>query len=186
MLAVIHAAVAERLEFAAMQAAVRQSGRPFDFINLGVFSFRRMAEARELAYGLARACPDPSRAVLGLLELFVNAVEHGNLALRYDDKTRLMLADQWDEEIERRAVDPVYRDRQVTVKLTKNQDEVSFLIQDEGAGFEWEDYLEISTERLFDPHGRGIAMACMSSFDSVQYQGNGNTVLATIKSNSTA
>ena len=180
MLAVIYAAIAQRVESDAMQTGVQQAGRLFEFLDVGEFSFQTLKQAHELAQRFARICPNPDRAVLGLMELLVNAVEHGNLALSYADKSRLMLDDRWDEEIERRAVNPLYRDRRVTVRLTKTQEEMHFLIQDEGLGFEWDQYLEISPERLFDPHGRGIAMARITSFDSIEYQGNGNTVKATI------
>lgn len=43
--------------------------------------FRRLEEARALATSLAQLCPDPQRALLGLSELLVNAVEHGNLGI---------------------------------------------------------------------------------------------------------
>jgi hypothetical protein len=44
-------------------------------------------------------------------------------------------------------------------------------------GFDWQKYLEISPERAYDPNGRGIAMARMISFDSVEYRGLGNEVV---------
>lgn len=42
--------------------------------------------------------------------------------------------------------------------------ELSFRIRDQGAGFNWQGYLEMSPERAFDTHGRGIAMARTSRF----------------------
>ena len=48
-------------------------------------------------------------------------------------------------------------------------------------GFDWKAYLEFSAERVFDLHGRGIAMSKAVSFDSLEYQGNGNTVVALVK-----
>jgi hypothetical protein len=53
-------------------------------------------------------------------------------------------------------------------------------IQDEGDGFDWQKYLDFDPERAFDPHGRGIAMARMMSFDALEYQGKGNTVVLKI------
>ncbi|WP_255573591.1 hypothetical protein [Deefgea tanakiae] len=40
--------------------------------------------------------------------------------------------------------------------------------------------MEFSPDRAFDPHGRGISMARMMSFDSLEYQGNGNEVLVRV------
>lgn len=51
---------------------------------------------------------------------------------------------------------------------------------DEGNGFDWNKYLEMSPDRAFDMHGRGIAMARMLSFDDLQYQGKGNVVVGKV------
>lgn len=180
LLAVVDAAIEQYREFTAMRAAVRETGQALSFLEAGTFRCRTLAEARELAHGLAHACPDPGRVALGLQELLVNAVEHGNLGIRYAEKTRLMIEGGWLEEVERREADPAYLARRVTVHLARGAAALKLTIQDEGDGFPWENYLELSPERAFDPHGRGIAMARMLSFDAIEYLGNGNTVTATI------
>jgi anti-sigma regulatory factor (Ser/Thr protein kinase) len=68
----------------------------------------------------------------------------------------------------------------VTVTLSREAGDITLTIQDEGDGFDWRKYLEFDPERAFDPHGRGIAMARMMSFDALDYQGNGNTVVVKI------
>lgn len=180
LLAVVNAAVAQYREFAAMQATVREAGQALSFLQTGMFQCRTLADARQLAHGLARACPDPGRVVLGLQELLVNAVEHGNLGISYAEKSQLMIEDRLLEEIERRQADPAYLEKHVSVHLARGKDSLKLTIQDEGDGFSWEKYLELSPDRAFDPHGRGIAMARMLSFDSMEYQGNGNTVTVTV------
>ncbi|CAK0763016.1 Response regulator [Gammaproteobacteria bacterium] len=180
LLAVIHAAIGQHREFSEIQISVRKVERTLHFLEQGTFRCRTLAESRELAQGLAHACPNPSLAVLGLQELLVNAVEHGNLGITYAEKTKLMIEYRWLDEVERREADPTYRTRQVTVSLTRSPKELRLIIQDEGNGFVWEKYLELSPERAFDPHGRGIAIARMTSFDTIEYSGNGNTVTVTI------
>jgi len=64
--------------------------------------------------------------------------------------------------------------------MNRYDGEIEFIIQDQGDGFDWQNYLDISPERAFDSHGRGIAMACMYSFDKVEYHGNGNMVSAIV------
>lgn len=64
------------------------------------------------------------------------------------------------------------------VMETALQDQAS--IRDQGDGFDWSNHLDFSPERAFDTHGRGIALARKLSFDSLEYLGNGNTVLASI------
>ena len=118
--------------------------------------------------------------VLGLQELLTNAVEHGNLGISYADKTRLVLENRWADEVERRLAQPGWGRRTVTVTLSREAGDITLTIQDEGDGFDWRKYLEFDPERAFDPHGRGIAMARMMSFDALDYQGNGNTVVVKI------
>ena len=54
-------------------------------------------------------------------------------------------------------------------------------IADQGQGFDWQSYVEFSPERVFDLHGRGIAMSKALSFDSLEYCGNGSKVIATVR-----
>jgi ABC-type transport system involved in cytochrome bd biosynthesis fused ATPase/permease subunit len=51
-------------------------------------------------------------------------------------------------------------------------------IEDQGAGFNYQDFLELAPERLTDPHGRGIATSKIMSFDDICYIGKGNIVEA--------
>ena len=57
---------------------------------------------------------------------------------------------------------------------------VELVIRDEGAGFDWKNYLTFSSERACDSHGRGIAMSRMLSFDHMEYRGCGNEVLVRV------
>jgi hypothetical protein len=41
--------------------------------------------------------------------------------------------------------------------------------------------MDFDPGRAFDPHGRGIAVARLSSFDDLEYIGVGNEVVATVK-----
>ncbi|MBF0379971.1 MAG: response regulator [Magnetococcales bacterium] len=156
----------------------------FDYLDRGFFSIRTTDDAHELAVRLARLCPDPQRSVLGLLELLMNGVEHGNLGITYREKTILNEKDRWKQEVNRRLQLPENLNKKVVVEYEKLDDELRFLIVDEGEGFDWEPYMEIDPSRVFDTHGRGIAMALKVSFDSINYQNKGNEVLAVIKRNS--
>ncbi len=60
-----------------------------NFLYKGYFSIRSTEDANTLAVQLASFCPDPIKSVLGLGELLVNAVEHGNLGITYSEKTLL-------------------------------------------------------------------------------------------------
>ncbi len=133
-----------------------------------------------LSHCLAQSCPEPERVIQGLQELMINAVEHGNLGISYAEKGELMLSGAWLDEIQRRLSLPEFNRRFVMVHFQRLPDKIVFTVQDQGDGFDWQDFMDFSPERVFDLHGRGIAMARLTSFDRLEYQGNGNTVSAVV------
>lgn len=151
-----------------------------DNVGGNVFEFSTVQEARQLARRLGRRCPDPALACMGLGELFINAIEHGNLAISYDEKTALHMAGEWEAEIERRLAAPEQAGRKVRVEVMRGADAMTFVISDCGGGFDWQRYLAIAPERAYDPNGRGIAVARALCFTSLEYQGCGNIVVATV------
>ena len=117
---------------------------------------------------------------MDIVEILVNAVEHGNLGLTYADKSALLKSDGWHAEVARRLTLPEYRGKLVRADLRLMTDGIVLTIADEGAGFDWTSFLEIQPERAFDLHGRGIAMSRLMSFDRVDYRGCGNEVELTV------
>ena len=178
--AIVRAALADiqEREEAGRHAAAHV--KAMELIDLALFRFSRIEEVGPLIEVLASLCPVPELAASGLTELLVNAVEHGNLGISYAEKKRLRLADAWEAEVSRRLALPEYRDRCVRVRVERHFDRLEFTVTDEGAGFDWQRYIEFDPERAGDPNGRGIAMARMLSFATLEYRGNGNSVVATI------
>ena len=181
LLSVVKAAVLQLREQRDLQETVRQAERPFALLEQCRFRFRTPEDGRMLANFFARFCPEPEKTVIGLQELLLNAVEHGNLAISYAEKTELMMNGTWLDEIAARLALPQYSKRNVEAEFLRCGDEIRFTIRDEGAGFDWKPYLEFDPERAFDPHGRGIAMSRQISFDRLEYQGCGNVVTAAIR-----
>lgn len=176
LVTIVAEAIAQHRDNLSIQEAVRQAEQSLCHLDQGVFHYRTLNEARNLAKVLAQTCPNPSKVIVGLQELLINAVEHGNLGISYAEKTRLMMDNCWLEEVERRQALPEYRDYQVEIRFERGPDVIRLIIKDQGEGFDWRNYLELDPQRAFDPHGRGIAMARMLSFDTLIYHGNGNTV----------
>lgn len=183
--AVVQAALQQSRERQELIASVRRAERPLAFLKSGTFHFRDLEAGRLLANYLARACPEPERVIQGLQDLLVNAVEHGNLEISYADKSRLIREDRWQQEVDHRLQLPQYKDRYVEIQFLRQPDFLQFTIVDQGAGFDWQNYLDFSPERAFDLHGRGIAMARKMSFDTLAYQGKGNAVIASVRRQST-
>ena len=186
LLSIVKAAVAQYQEYQSMQHSLRLAERPLAFLDNGVFHFQTIEDGCLLADFFAQACPKPDKAILGLRELIINAVEHGNLGITYHEKGQLVNEDQIHHEIARRLALPENRHKFVEVVFERRSDALIFTIRDQGEGFDWQRYLDFDPERLFDPNGRGIAMARTTSFDSIEYQGNGNTVVATVALNPAA
>ena len=178
---VISTAVGDRLRYRSMQQQIEMSSRLDDLMADGQFSFRTLNEARDMATMLSNICPDPQRVVVGMAELLINAVEHGNLGITYEEKGLLKDLGSWQDEVEKRLDMPEYRDRKVTVKMHKNKQNIDFVICDEGEGFDFSGFLEMDPQRAFDNHGRGIAMSRLLSFDYLEYLGKGNEVRVRVK-----
>jgi DNA-binding response OmpR family regulator len=181
LLAIVAAATRDYRGHRELEEEVRRQGQILSCLTEARFVYRSTDEARALAALLANVAPEPERVVLGLSELMLNAVEHGNLAIGYREKSQLINADRLHDEIGRRLADPRYAGRQAEVIVRREAGALRFTIRDQGAGFDWRGYLDMSPERAFDTHGRGIAMSRMISFDSLEYRGCGNEVEAAIR-----
>ncbi|MFI4984116.1 MAG: response regulator [Rickettsiales bacterium] len=160
---------------------VRKQKRVLGLMETSRFHFQTLEDARNLAYFIANCLPDPEAAVYGLSELLINAVEHGNLGITYNEKTKLVKEGGWHKEIDRRLQLPEYKDKLAFLSFDSKGEFATVQIQDQGNGFEWQKYETISTERATDPHGRGIALAKQFSFHTMEYRGNGNDVICTFK-----
>ena len=65
----------------------------------------------------------------------------------------------------------------VEVEFKQENSTISVRIHDQGNGFDYKKYLDFDPDRIFDLHGRGIAIAKNHCFDSLEYIGAGNEVL---------
>ena len=180
LLAIVHAALSDTKAHDALRQQLHRHRDSLNFLNHAEFSIRTLDEADRLASFLAQASPNPDSAVIGISELLINAIEHGNLGLSYAEKSRLKLEDNWHAEIARRSALPENVSKEVRVSFSRQDNLLTFRIADQGKGFDWQNYLEIDPERAFDPNGRGIALARMMSFSNIHYEGCGNVAIATI------
>jgi len=143
-------------------------------------SFRTLEEAEKLAVFLSQFFPDSDQVFTGVSELFLNAVEHGNLAIGYKKKGQFLELNSLEKEVEVRLSLPRYKDRKVQVCFEKKEEGYVLVISDDGDGFDWHNYLQVSPDRATHNHGRGIAMANMMSFDKLFFNEKGNTVTGVV------
>ncbi|MCL2155963.1 MAG: ATP-binding protein, partial [Leptospirales bacterium] len=116
---------------------------------------------------------------LGVREMIVNSIEHGNLGITFEEKSQAMMHDTYFDLINSRQKHPDYIERMVHIEYTITQSKVVYKITDQGDGF---DYMKIISNKItelndnFVLHGRGIAMA-KKIFDEVRYNNKGNQVV---------
>ncbi|HNR88901.1 MAG TPA: ATP-binding protein [Spirochaetota bacterium] len=119
-------------------------------------------------------------AQVGLQEVLINSIEHGNLEIDYHMKTRLKSREgnYWELLVQECDQDHL-RERKVHVSYTLEPDRVVYTIRDEGAGFDWRRFLErtaedIDQELMANLHGLGIQFA-RTVFD-ISFNEAGNEV----------
>jgi DNA-binding response OmpR family regulator len=180
LLAIVQAALIDAEARDALRLQLHSHINSLQFLKQAEFSIRTVDEASQLASFIARACPNAEMVVMGISELLINAIEHGNLGLSYAEKSSLKRDDCWRPEIDRRAALATNIEKEVKLQFQRDMHSITLRVIDQGHGFDWQSFLEIDPERAFDPNGRGIALARLLSFSTLIYEGGGNTAVATI------
>lgn len=180
LISIVRAAMDDRRSRSQLRSRAARLEVAQQLINSVEYRFVTLEDVSTLVPVLAGMCPVPDVVAPGLSDLMVNAVEHGNLGVSYQEKSLLKWEGDWEAEITRRLALPQFSGRVATVKVERNAATVAFTITDQGEGFEWSRFLTFDPDRAFDPNGRGIAMAKMMSFSTLEYQGRGNVVVARV------
>lgn len=113
---------------------------------------------------------------LGLAELIINAIEHGNLQISYEEKTTALHNCTFENLLKERQEDERFKNRTVSIEFHQEPTFDEWFIKDDGDGF---DYTEITT--IFDNsnieqlHGRGIFLSRFQ-FDEIEYSEHGTKV----------
>jgi anti-sigma regulatory factor (Ser/Thr protein kinase) len=116
---------------------------------------------------------------IGLREIIINSIEHGNLNISFEDKTEAILTDRYFEFVNERQSNPEYRDKRVRIEYLISSSKAVYKITDQGKGFNHRKFLAAANDDQGDvalAHGRGIAMV-KNIFDEVRYNFRGNQVL---------
>ncbi len=177
---VVKTAVKDRGYNKALLASLNVTRSSVKLLKTANFQFRSLEDVRAVSSLLACACDEPDKVAMGLSELMINAIEHGNLHIGYEEKSRLRKQDMWESEIAKRLELPENTDIYASIDVSSNSDCVTYTIMDQGNGFEWDEFMEFNTTRVMHNHGRGIAMANELYFSSLRYEGDGNIVIVTV------
>ncbi len=124
---------------------------------------------------------------LAFREMIINAIEHGNLAISFEEKTVEMNNGNYLTYLNERQKDPRFSGRTIIVEYHVDLEKIEYSITDEGDGFDYIKYLSRNSEADGEilEHGRGISLA-KNIFDEIKYNESGNrvTMLKFLKKNS--
>lgn len=115
---------------------------------------------------------------LALAEIIINAIEHGNLDISFDEKSRALDEGDYLDFIARRRDDPRCQGRRVTIDFSIEPGEARYVVTDEGQGFNFSEYLKHDSADANNhllSHGRGIRMA-LNFFDELTFHDKGRQV----------
>lgn len=178
---VVKTAVKDRGFNKALLASLKVTRASVKLLKNANFQFRNLDDVTAVSSLVACTCDEPDKVAMGLSELMINAIEHGNLHIGYTEKSKLRKQGLWEAEIENRLALPENKDKFATIEITNDPDSVMFTIIDQGTGFEWDGFMEFDTTRVMDNHGRGIAMANKLYFSKLEYEGIGNKVTVMVQ-----
>jgi anti-sigma regulatory factor (Ser/Thr protein kinase) len=155
------------------------------FIQIYHFSFQDIFEASQLAEFITSCCPlqYQKRIQIGINEIFLNAIEHGNLGISCELKSYLKKTNQWEQEIHKRLERSENKSKFVDVKFEVNPNNLTITVKDQGGGFDWQDFCNPNDIDSSKHHGRGIFMAKEYCFDSIEFSQKGHEVRCIIAIN---
>jgi CheY-like chemotaxis protein len=117
---------------------------------------------------------DRLRVGTALAEALANAIDHGNLEL--DSKLRENDLTTYRKVGDERSVCDPYRHRKVHVRARLAPGEATFIIRDEGPGFDPNNLPDpTDPENLIKPSGRGV-MLIRTFMDEVSFNDSGNEI----------
>lgn len=180
LLAVVRSALEMVQRRRVLARAIDESRGVIGLIVEGCFRVKSLQEARALSAAISSLGADPVSVALGLSELIINGIEHGNLGISFHEKAELLAADRWEAEIQTRLASAAHSGKFVEVRIRRAPGALHVAIRDQGPGFDWRPYLDLSESRALYPNGRGIAMARHIAFRNLQFIDPGNEVVATL------
>ncbi|MDP8242990.1 MAG: response regulator [Candidatus Hinthialibacter antarcticus] len=114
---------------------------------------------------------------LALDEALINAIIHGNLEIPSTMKgTSLSEITQFNQLVKERSMAEPYTSRNVHLEMELSQEQVKYVIQDEGNGFDWSQMPKsFEDHEILANHGRGLLLI-QAFMDDVTFNDKGNCI----------
>ena len=115
---------------------------------------------------------------IAVREIIINAIEHGNLNITFDEKTKAIDDEKYIELLSMRQRISRNKNKKVIVEYSLNPERVVYKISDEGEGFDYKKIINDihNVNKNYIAHGRGLKMA-RNLFDEISFNNKGNQVL---------
>ncbi len=114
---------------------------------------------------------------VGLQEILLNSIEHGNLNISYEEKQQALDEGNYSDFLKERMNNDLYKDKKINVCVFSNNEYLKIQIKDEGNGFNISSIPDPNdSDNLLGESGRGVMLA-MNSFNEVNYNEKGNEVI---------
>lgn len=117
------------------------------------------------------------RIQLGLQEAIINAIEHGNLEIDFETKSRLkkMEGNYWDHVLDIANKDNLEK-RKIKIQYHLFADCVKYIITDEGKGFDWKLYVSSNPDGNLIQNYHGVGLTMLQDIFDVSFNERGNEI----------
>jgi len=176
LLQIVAAAIEKFRQFRKVMAWGIEVMAGLALLRQGVFEIRTLQEGRMAANLIADLAERPAPVTLGLMELITNGLENGNCGIDFRRKRELIRQGNWDEEVIHLVSSAGRQGKTVKISFSAEEEFVSVVIKDMGAGFDWRPFVEVDPSLVCEAHGRGIMIARAFCFDRLDYDENGTRV----------
>lgn len=115
---------------------------------------------------------------LCLMELLVNAMEHGNLGISFHEKSTSLESGEYYELLYARQNSSEHKNKRIIVDYALSPTKVEIRITDEGDGFDHKKHIsDLETNGISNKlsHGRGLQLA-RGFFNILEYNEKGNSI----------
>jgi DNA-binding response OmpR family regulator len=112
---------------------------------------------------------------IGIEEMIINAIEHGNLGISFSEKNNAIARGRLGDLLAERLLSNDNSAKKVCISSSITTESFRISIRDEGRGFDWRNLPAVLPENLFTFGGRGIFLTKIY-YDEVLYNDPGNEV----------
>lgn len=113
-------------------------------------------------------------------ELILNAIEHGNLEISFEEKRDALNQDRYMDLFQERKHTYAHEHRKVQIHALINKQYFIMRIEDQGQGFDYKSLLAKRSAQNLGLHGRGLQLV-LSEFGKIDFNKKGNRITATYR-----